>query len=84
MNTKLESHATQTIPESVSYLARYMESYDKQTGFEGYSSKTYINDVLYGLGMSLNPELFRWNNGFEKFKVFLQEYLEKNEGTGRE
>lgn len=80
----LESSINQTIPESVKYLAEYMGTYDKQTGFKEYSSKTYIDDVLYGLGMSLNPELFRWNDGFEKFKVFLAEYLKENKGTGRD
>jgi len=83
MKTKLETHVTKTIPESVDYLTKYMGTYKNQSGYEGYDPKTYIDDVLYGLGMSINPDMFRWNDGFKKFKVFLQEYLEKNGETGR-
>lgn len=61
--------------DAVSRLQRYMNTYTEQTGYMDYEDITYINDVLYGLGISLNEEVFSGGHGFARFKQFLREHL---------
>ena len=68
---------------AVASLQRYMASYDKQLCFEDYLDSTYINDVLYGLGVSLDRAQYSYAPGFDKFKAFLREHLrESTDGSG--
>jgi hypothetical protein len=61
--------------DTVSRLQRYMNTYTEQTGYMDYEDVTYINDVLYGLGISLDDELFCGGYGFARFKEFLRAHL---------
>ena len=61
--------------EAVSRLQAFMNTYPEQTGYLDYEDVTYINDVLYGLGLSLDREKYYGAHGFEKFKQFLREHL---------
>ena len=65
-----------SMTKSVAYLSHYMGTYDKQPMFEEYRPETYIDDVLYGLGVSLSDE-FKFGGGFDNFKDFLRDYLAK-------
>lgn len=64
------------IENAVKYLAKYIATYDRQHGYTEYGAKTYIDDVLYGLGVSLNDKEFSFANGFQKFKQELKKYLD--------
>ena len=59
----------------VKYLQRYMETYDQQYGYENYTDTTFINDVLYGLGVAINPTEHQYAGGFDKWKMKLIELL---------
>ena len=59
----------------VKYLQRYMETYDQQYGYENYTDKTFIYDVVYCLGVALNPTEHQYANGFDKWKMKLIELL---------
>lgn len=59
----------------VKYLARYMETYDKQVGYQNYNDETLVEDVLYGLGVVLNPHQHQFANGFTKWKNKLKNFL---------
>jgi hypothetical protein len=59
----------------VSLLQRYMNTYPEQTGYMDYEDATYVNDVLYGLGLSLDQKKYYGTAGFEKFKQVLREHL---------
>ena len=61
--------------EVVASLHHYMETYDQQFGYEDYYDDTYIEDVLYGLGKSLD-EKFENANGFLDFKKWLIKHIE--------
>lgn len=61
--------------EAVAYLRRYMDTYHKQHGYEDYRDETFIDDVLYGLGVALQPEKFKYADGFRQFKDVLREHL---------
>lgn len=65
---------TKTMKEAVDYLADFMGTYADQTGFEGYTTTTYLNDVLYGLGVSLDDK-YKYASGFTQFKKDLGEFL---------
>lgn len=60
----------------VKYLQRYMDTYDEQYGYENYGDRTLILDLLYGLGVVLDPEEHQFANGFDKWKEKLLKFLE--------
>lgn len=70
----------------VKYLQRYMDTYDEQCGYENYSDLTLILDILYGLGVVLDPEEHQFASGFDKWKEkllkFLEDSLSKNVSRG--
>jgi hypothetical protein len=59
----------------VQYLQQYMNTYDHQYGYENYSDFTFIEDVLYGLGVALNPKEHQFANGFDVWKKKLVEHI---------
>lgn len=62
----------------VEYLQVYMSTYDKQTDYENYSDSTLIHDILYGLGVVIDPEEHQWALGYEKWKGKLKDFLLNN------
>jgi hypothetical protein len=62
----------------VKYLQQYMETYPNQYGYENYNDFTFIDDLLYGLGVVLNPEEHRFSNGYDVWKQKLIEFLNEN------
>lgn len=66
---------------AVESLAQYMATYDKQYGYLDYSDKTFIDDVLYGIGRALSKD-YEYVVGFEKFKARLREHL-SSPATGK-
>jgi hypothetical protein len=55
-------------------LTKYMVSYTKQGSYEDYLDTTFIDDVLYGLGIALG-EKYSFAKGFDEFKQVLREHL---------
>lgn len=64
------------------YFVLYVDSYDDQPHWKEYSQSIYINDMLYGLGVSLDPTNYKWASGYDEWlhvlKDFIEEELEKN------
>ena len=60
---------------AIRYLADYFGSYEKQLGCLDYTDKTLIDDVLYGLGVALDPMAHMWAGGYEVWKNKLREHL---------
>ena len=67
-----------TMEESVSQLDTYMRTYGTQYKYEEYETKTYVDDVLYGLGASLSDG-YLFAGGYKQFKKDLLEYLGGND-----
>ncbi len=65
------------IEEAVKVLQSYINTYPHQAGYKGYALSTYIDDILYGLAISINPDRYSFTNGYHKFKLELKEYLEE-------
>ncbi len=71
------------IRPAVKYLSDYLNTYEDQAGIDDYTVETWIEDILYGLGMSLDPAAHKWASGHVEFKNKLREYLSQNaEVTG--
>lgn len=56
----------------------YINTYDNQFSWETYSYKTILDDMLYGIGISLFGDKYRFNNGYFEFKKFLIDFLEED------
>lgn len=64
--------------KAVAKLQTYVGTYDQQASFDDYTNKTYVDDVLYGLGLSMQeliPADYSGASGYERFKQFLREHL---------
>lgn len=59
---------------AVKSLTKFMATYDQQPGYLDYSDKTFVDDVLYGLGIALDEKYF-YVAGFEMFKERLRNHL---------
>lgn len=68
------ANAQDRMVRMVSYMAGYWSTYDKQTGYKDYSDKTFIDDALYAIGITLHPK-YKFADGYREFKKFLLEHL---------
>ena len=62
--------------EAAKKLSDYWATYNNQPSVDDYTLSIFIDDALYGLGIALNPELFKCGNGYDKFKKVLRKHLE--------
>ena len=67
------------IEKAVKYLSDYITTYTKQSQYKNYDVKTYIDDILYGLGVSINEDEFSFASGFKKFKNELRQHLDRQQ-----
>ena len=62
--------------EIVARFQHYVATYTNQAYYTDYADKTFVHDMLYGIGIALDPEKFHMSSGFEKFKTELRnEYV---------
>lgn len=66
---------------AVTYLTNYMNTYQQQEGWRDYSDQTFIDDVLYGLGVALHGPECKFAPGFDRFKAQLREHLNRTAPT---
>lgn len=64
----------------VEHLTKYIVTYKSQPGWEEYSDELFINDILYGLGVSLSDKN-QYATGFTKFKKELLTHLQNDLDT---
>jgi hypothetical protein len=65
------------IKKAVEYLKNYINTYDTQLGYMDYSDECFIDDILYGLGVSLDAKNHSFAGGFMAFKMKLLAHLQK-------
>ena len=73
----VKSNPNKRMELMVQYLKRYIDTYDNQYHYQNYSDTILIDDILYGLGVALNPEEHQFADGFDTFKNKLIEHLTK-------
>jgi len=64
--------------EMVAKFQDYVRSYSGQSCYEDYSDTIFLDDMLYGIGLSLQvgtPTDFTGAGGYERFKQKLREHL---------
>jgi hypothetical protein len=60
---------------AIVYLRDYMETYGAQAGCLNYTDKTLIDDVMYALGVALEPAQYKYARGYDAWKEKLREHL---------
>lgn len=63
-------------------LQKYWDTYHEQHGYENYKLETFLEDALYGVGMAVDDK-YRFANGFDRFKEFLQKRWFKRQLKGQ-
>lgn len=73
---------------AVKALQEFWATYDQQPCYEDYGDVTLIDDALYAIGIALDPEGYKFANGYQKFKdEILKPHLKPNavfSGAGTE
>lgn len=59
----------------VKRLQDYVRTYSDQAHYDTYTDTIFIDDMLYGIGIALEPLNHQGSYGFEKFKDALRERL---------
>jgi hypothetical protein len=62
----------------VAAFQQYVADYDKQAAYEDYSDKTFIDDMLYGIGIALDGHSNANALGYENWKRQLLAHLTSN------
>lgn len=62
----------------VEYLQSYLNTYPNCTDYENYSDHTFLMDILYGIGVALDPKENSFATGFVKWKEKLVDVIENN------
>lgn len=50
----------------------YVTTYPQQAYYADYIDKTFVADMLYGIGLAFDPIAFKGASGFEAFKAELK------------
>ncbi len=53
--------------EALKELQKILEHYDEVENLEEYVEDTYINDILFFLGKSIDEDMHSWAQGYRKF-----------------
>jgi hypothetical protein len=76
MNNRNVEKRRKQVRERVKYLQDYVSTYSDQAFYEDYSDKTYVDDMLFGIGLSMSgPADYTGPVGYERFKQYLREHL---------
>lgn len=67
----------------VAAIQHYVATYSDQAHYEDYSDETFINDMLYGIGLAMDGIEYAQAAGFDKFKQALRERLGVQPGGSR-
>lgn len=60
---------------AITSLTHYMVTYGYDEDNYGWTDKSFINDVLYGLGVALHGDKYKFANGYDEWKKELIKHL---------
>lgn len=69
--------------KAVASLEEYILTYKDQECYESYSDETFIDDILYGLGIALDPMGHRFADGYQRFKEKLLSHIQPKGQDGK-
>lgn len=61
--------------EAVSQMQNYAGTYTAQHGYDSYQTFTYVEDILYGLAISLNKDKYQFAQGYALFRQDLLKFI---------
>jgi hypothetical protein len=67
----------------VARIQTYVRTYPDQDHYQNYSDTTFIDDMLYGIGLSLDPKRYYAASGFDRFKAVLRERIQDSAGESQ-
>ena len=65
-----------SVEDAVGFLTGYMLTYPEQPSYKDYMITTFLDDMLYGIGVSVCPDEYTGADGYEHFKVAIVNYIE--------
>ena len=65
---------TKSVKDAAAYLKDYIDKYDSQYNYENYRIETFIHDIVYGLGVSLDDD-HQCAQGYDIFRKKLAAFL---------
>jgi hypothetical protein len=54
---------------------KYVATYTDQEEYTSYFDETFVDDMLYGIGLALHPIKYKWASGYDRWKAELRRYL---------
>lgn len=56
----------------VARFQEYVRTYSDQAHYDQYRDDTFLDDMLYGIGIAMEPKKWRSGTGFDAFKEKLR------------
>jgi hypothetical protein len=78
MSTEQVTKEQKRMRAVVAKFQAYVATYTEQPSYDTYSDKTFLDDMLYGLGISLQIDTaadYTYASGFDRFKEKLREHI---------
>lgn len=72
--TKFQRHSRMN--KIVRAFQEYVKNYDQQASYLDYEDRTFIKDMVYGIGIAIDPEGFRGASGCEQFNHEIRRHLD--------
>ena len=73
---KLSSKQRARMARIVADFQKYVATYHEQECYQDYSDRTFIDDILYGIGVAIEPKAFKYADGFDKWRAELLKHLQ--------
>ena len=64
---------------AVKKLRQYWGTYEQQPCWKTLHENIFMDDALYGLGLSIDEDKYKYAQGFREFKKDLYEHLKKEQ-----
>jgi len=64
----------------VANFQEYVATYTNQVEYESYRDETFIDDMLYGIGIAMD-EKYKFANGFDEWKEVLRKHLDNDKSA---
>ena len=77
--TKTQRHTR--MAKIVAAFQKYVATYDQQSQYLDYEDRTFIKDMIYGVGIAIDPERFRGAGGFAQFNHEIRRHLDLIEAS---
>jgi hypothetical protein len=74
---KLSTKQRKRMERIVADFQKYVASYSEQECYQDYSDRCFVEDILYGIGLAIDPKAFRYADGFDKWRAELLQYLQR-------